>query len=164
MGSKIAIGRGRFTLVDAMDHQYLSDYSTWHISKNGYVTGHIPKSGKTGKNIYMHRLIAQRMNLDLKYDVDHKNRNKLDNRRDNIRIATRSQQTANRIYHNKYGFRGVSKTFNTWWAKIKVGDRILYLGSHKTAADAARAYDVAAIQYYGDFAIINFPEARHETT
>ena len=91
--------------------------------------------------------------------VDHRNGNALDNRRANLREATRSQNSANRRVPrtNKCGLKGVRFEAKRWRADIKVGGTSRYLGRFDTAEDAARAYDVAAREAWGEFAALNFP-------
>jgi hypothetical protein len=96
-------------------------------------------------------------------DVDHRNRDRLDNRRGNLRSATDSQNGANKSKsttrsHSK--FKGVTFHRNTgrWQAAIKHHDRCIYLGLFDAEENAARAYDHAALRIFGEFARPNFPE------
>jgi len=95
--------------------------------------------------------------------VDHRNRNTLDNRRENLRLATRSQNSCNsRIDKSKATsqFRGVQywKRRGRWVAKIKHKGKETWLGSFDNEIDAARAYDDAAKKYHGEFARLNLPD------
>lgn len=83
-------------------------------------------------------------------EVDHVNRDGLDNRAANLRQATSRQNKANRIVKNPAGFRGVTPNGNRWVAQCWG-----YLGSFATAREAAMAFDVAAIEKYGEFAKTN---------
>lgn len=87
--------------------------------------------------------------------VDHKNGNKLDNRRANLRFATQRQNTWNRApkRHTRTGLKGVKVKRDRFEAVIQK----TYIGTFATAHDAARAYDAAALQRYGEFARTNFP-------
>jgi len=104
----------------------------------------------------MHKLIAPHLKR-----VDHWNGNKLDNRRTNLREATRGQNMWNRKldHDNKTGFKGISfrKDKAQWQARIVVERKIHFLGYFEAPRDAAKAYDVAARQYFGKFARLNFP-------
>ena len=92
--------------------------------------------------------------------VDHANHDTLDNRRSNLRIATPSQNAANRnkYKNNTTGFKGVfCRPGNRYQAKCQGK----HLGMFGCPIEAARAYDLAAIERFGAFALLNFPaEAR----
>lgn len=77
----------------------------------------------------------------------------------NCRWATRSQQMANRRFRNSLSqFRGVTPQGQRWVARISHGGVCRYLGLYLTEELAARAYDAAAKQLHGEFAILNFPD------
>lgn len=102
-------------------------------------------------------------------DVDHINGNKLDNRRANLRLVTRSQNMRN-IHSSrnqkKGGHKGVgwSNSHNKWRAFIRApsedghAGRYVHLGCYDDRGEAARRYDSAAAHYYGEFCCLNFPE------
>lgn len=103
----------------------------------------------------MHRLI---LSAPKNLEVDHKNGNTLDNRRSNLRLCTRSQNAANIPTNRaKSGLRGVyfSKQKNKWKATITEGGREKHLGYFLDKESAARAYDKAAEESFGDFARLN---------
>ena len=93
--------------------------------------------------------------------VDHINGNGLDNRRSNLRPASRSQNGANRgaPSNNTSGFKGVTRFRLKWMAKIQVHGRTIHLGLFATPQEAARAYDTAALEHFGEYARPNFPKA-----
>lgn len=112
--------------------------------------------------MYMHRLIAGAGTDD---EVDHTNLNGLDNRKENLRIATRSQNHANRRKLGKKGtatsqYKGVhwDKARQCWAAALTFQGRTVNLGRHANEADAARAYDTKARELWGEFARLNFEE------
>lgn len=92
-------------------------------------------------------------------EIDHINGNPRDNRWENLRLATRSQQCANRITAiGASGYRGVVvKPSGKFEAKIKHHGTIHYIGSFPTAELAARAFDQMAVRLHGEFAVTNFP-------
>lgn len=114
------------------------------------------KDGKR-KNIKLSRQI---MNAPQGVEVDHINRDPLDNRRENLRLATRSQNNTNRDVCGKSGYKGVylidykNKT-NPWLACLWRGNKRSYLGVFKTKEEAAAAYNRAAIKEFGEFACLN---------
>jgi hypothetical protein len=108
----------------------------------------------------MHREIIQPKRKLL---VDHKNNNGLDNRIDNLRLATRSQNNINsRRNKSKTLSRYVGVSFDSrkrrWYARIYFNNKGLWLGYFDSEIDAARAYDEAAKKYHGEFARLNFTE------
>ncbi len=115
-----------------------------------------------GKRVSLHRLI---MGLtDPKIQVDHRDRNGLNNKRSNLRIATKSQNMANRgpDKNNTSGFKGVhshtKKGYSFWRAEITVNRKRIALGQRVDKEKAARLYDEAAVKYFGEFAVTNFPQ------
>jgi hypothetical protein len=93
--------------------------------------------------------------------VDHINRNTLDNRRSNLRLCTASQNRYNQKPRKDSvtGFKGVSfhpdKKVKQWQAKIIVEGRKISLKYHATAEEAALAYNRAAVIHHGEFARLN---------
>lgn len=96
--------------------------------------------------------------------IDHIDHDGLDNRKANLRPATRCQN----MYHRKKTaaasrskYKGVSrrKNSNKWLARIRCEKKSIYLGTFASEIDAAKAYDRAAKKYHGEFASLNFPES-----
>lgn len=96
--------------------------------------------------------------------VDHKDSNGLNNQRSNIRLCTRLENGANRRFvSNASGYKGVYPTpgtFGRFYATVTRDHKPVYLGSFAAAKDAARAYDAAALELFGEFASLNFPDLR----
>ena len=145
-------GRGKVALVDDADIPLVSGYR-WHFSPHGYAYAR-PYLGNYRKaTIYMHRLI---LDPPGEFQTDHANRNKLDNRRVNLRVATVSQNRANKnIAPGR--IKGIKKERSaaTWQARIKVNQKTICLGNFRTPEQAALAYNEAAKLHFGEFAVLN---------
>lgn len=153
----IPLTQGKVTIVDADEHRHLSAFK-WHAHETR--PGVFYAARKEGrKTVHMHRLIAWALDGE---DVDHINLDTLDNRKENLRTCTRSQNMMNRgpTRDATSVFKGVcwSSYYGLWAAQIMVGGRNHVLGRFEKEGDAARAYDEAARRMHGDFALVNFPE------
>lgn len=150
----IELSKGKQAIVDDKDFNQLNRWK-WHFD-GLYATRDEPRiNGKHGKKVYMHRQI---MNFP-KELVDHKNQDKLDNRRSNLRLSNKSQQMFNCFKRktNTSGYKGVTwdKARDKWYAQIEVNGKRIFLGRYKIVVEAAQAYDRAARKYAKDFASIN---------
>ena len=120
---KIKLTKGKFTMVDDFNFDWLNQFK-WNVSTSGYA---VRKVGK--KTIRMHHLIKKPTKGLF---IDHINQNKLDNRRENLRIVTKSQNGFNRGIpsNNKSGIKGVywDKFTSKWRAEIKVFYKKISLG------------------------------------
>lgn len=89
--------------------------------------------------------------------VDHRDLNRLNNRKENLRLATNRQNHANRPAqrNNTTGFKGVTKTKTAYLARICVNQKSIHLGSFRDPIEAACAYNVAATRHFGEFARLN---------
>ena len=150
---EIDLTQGKVALVDDEDYEYLNSFK-WHCTTWGYA---LCSSGyKDGKQnlTRMHRWVNE---TPEGMETDHINGNKLDNRRCNLRTVTHSQNAINYHRPNRTGYRGIEKRGNSWRACITVNYEKIRLGSHSSAIDAARDYDILARQYHGSAAVLNFP-------
>lgn len=138
---KIKLTQGKYALVDDEDYGFLSRHK-WcvHKTRGGilYVETHL----ENDKKMYMHRMVfgSVRRNCEL----DHINRNPLDNRKNNLRVATRSENMINRrIFKNKiYGnFKGVTFVRKKWIARVNRNNKAIHIGSFETMLKAKRARD-----------------------
>ena len=150
----IPLTDGSFAIVDAADYAWLVQWSWWKHS-DGYAYRHTYTPNPSGRSRYsgsvmMHALI---MGTPDGMDTDHKNRNKLDNRRANLRIVDRTQNNFNSGVHvnNTSGHRGVSwnRRTNSWRAYIGGSKSRVELGHFKDLDDAIAAR-VAAEERYID--------------
>jgi hypothetical protein len=146
---------GGFVLISDEDRPLLRH--KWRVIRPDGVK---PYAAATidSRTVYLHRLV---MGAQRGQEVDHINGDGLDNSRENLRLATRSQNCANRAgYKPKSGFRGVYQHSNGegWQVKLTVNGRHIRGGSYRCVNEAARAYDDLARQHFGEFAILNFPE------
>jgi hypothetical protein len=158
---KVILTKGEAALVDDDVYEWASQYK-W-VFDGRYAARRLPGPKNTNVKQYLHRQVV---NAPRGIEVDHINGNKLDNRRENLRLCTRSQNSVNRPRTEKPCksiYRGVSLyRSGTWWtAGIHVNKRKIHLGYFRDEIEAAHAYDAAAIKYHGDFARLNFPNARN---
>lgn len=148
-------------LVDDEDYDWLSGYS-W-CRNYGHNTNYaVARVG--GRVQQMHRLILP---PPPGIRVDHQNRDGLDNRRANLRLATPTQNQRNQAIstRNTSGYKGVSEVRGKrlrrpFHAYIGLGGTTKSLGHFATAEEAASAYDTAARELFGEFALTNFPLER----
>jgi hypothetical protein len=124
---------------------------------DGYV-----RIGIGSKCYFAHRVVFLYHNGHLPKYIDHKNQIKSDNRIENLRAATVSLNTANmtKTKRNTTGFKGAYKHTGSkgWYSQIRVNNRNVHLGCFFDLIEAAKAYDKAALEYFGEFACLNFPQ------
>jgi hypothetical protein len=124
----------------------------WYRTGNGYAA-----RCRNGTVLLMHRAI---MNASRGVGVDHVNRDRLDNRRCNLRFASHFQQAynSNISRKNTSGYKGVSfrKYDRRWVAEIRCGARDYFFGMYSSPEEAAIAYDLAALALHREFAATNF--------
>ncbi len=154
---EIPLTQGLVAIVDDEDYESLSAYkwcAAFAANTNSfYAIRNGRGSSKRGRGtIRMHRII---LDAPAGIQVDHANGNTLDNRRNNIRLATRNDNNRNRKLSktNTSGYKGVCRdSTNTWKAQITVNDTNIYLGSFPSRESAYEAYCQAARNYHGEFA------------
>lgn len=164
----IPLTKGLQAIVDDDDFPRLSQFKwfarvshhkrglTWHAARH--------ERGNNGSMVWMHHEV-----LGVKTRTDHKNRDGLDNRRQNLRPATPILNSFNVTKYRTRNGRPTSSRYKgvhwatgpkKWIAKITVNKRIVQLGSFDDELVAARTYDQAALKHAGEFAVLNFPEER----
>ena len=158
---RIPLTHGRFALVDDNDYESVFRFR-WHVSK-GYARASMHMGMIGGKQkragMFLHQLI---MRPPTGTEVDHRNHNGLDCRRDNMRNCTHARNSMNRSKTKVTGsqFKGVSwdKANAKWKAQIMLDGKQIHLGRFIDETEAARAYDVKAKELFSDFAYLNFQE------
>lgn len=158
---RIKLTRVRYALVDVEDFERLNQYK-WHCTRLGYACRQVPRSQRKGneRTILMHKELCP---VPEGMVVDHINRNRLDNRKANLRPATKRQNAWNGPFRKRAGdprFGGIKwdKDLRKWRVRLDVNGRPESFGCYDDQAEAARVYDRAAKQYRGEFAVLNFPE------
>ena len=153
---KINLTRGFQALVDDEDYEWLNQWKWYvHITEQGNQYAVRDISRKTGKRgvIYMHKLILSKEG----FVTDHKDRDSLNNQRGNLRLATKSQDSANKTKYatNKSGYKGVYlHKPGVWRSRIMIRGKVIDLGLFSHPKDAAIVYEKATVKYYGEFARI----------
>lgn len=152
----IPLTQGRFAIVDAEDFARLNQFK-WCL-KDGYAIHSRPRSLGPPRNLYMHRVIKD---VGGRVSVDHGNRNKLDNRRVNLRLVSHAQnmQNKSRYSNNRTGFTVVHWRTGKWRAEIKYRGKTRFLGYFGSKEEAARARDKKALELWGKGARLNFPRS-----
>jgi hypothetical protein len=153
---EIPLTHGAFCLVDEQDYDNIMQMK-WYLAQDGYAAKGIPHpllKGKTSR-LLMHRKIMGLEHGDPR-QVDHINRNRLDNRRVNLRICSRAENNRNMSLRKDSvsGRKGVSlhRRSGKWQANIQVDGTFKYLGLYSSIDDAYRAYCDAAEKLHGNFA------------
>jgi hypothetical protein len=150
----ITLTKGKVAIVDDEDFDQLMQWK-WHFT--GHYVGRNSKVDEGHKRvILMHRQIMGEPDCW----VDHRNRNRLDNRKINLRLATPSQSNMNKVAHkdNQFGLKGVCRNYNRrgsdkkpYRARISVNGKEKHLGTFETKEEAAKAYELAAPRFHGEF-------------
>jgi len=159
----IRLAQPKYAKVDPEDYERLRRYE-WFAKKgrNSFYAFRrvaIDKGGKR-KLIYMHQEVMEVADGKV---ADHINHDGLDNRSDNLRAATHSQNMCHRkkcsgATQSKYKGIYWRKDIRKWIAQIKFEKKQIHLGCFRDEIEAAKAYDRGAIKYHGEFACLNFPD------
>jgi hypothetical protein len=154
------------TLVAMVDDEDFALVNRWlwhpqHSASGGCYAVRSHKTEGRTRAMRMHRLI---LNAPAGIPVDHADGDGLNNQRANLRLATNQLNSANsRRPLPASGFRGVyayDKKPGFWRAQMKLEGRSIHIGCFKCPIEAARAYDAAALQAFGEFATLNFGDVR----
>ncbi len=157
MTREVPLGKsGKVAIVDADDYEMITRWK-WQYIKSGYAN-RVTNSGGRGKyiNVLMHRVLAKATE---DVHVDHINGNKLDNRKSNLRLVSRSLNSANRgiSTRNTSGFKGVSwENRSKKWLALVIKDGKRYqVGKFDDVISAAKAYNKKALELFGHHAKLN---------
>jgi hypothetical protein len=156
---EIPLTQGQVALIDDED-AHLAEFN-WFAEKREktyYASRNKPKKGK--KNLGVIRMHQAILAAPAGFEADHINGNGLDNRRCNLRVVTKRQNQRNKSVArtSRSGYKGVSwhKRTGRWRADIKLESGQKWLGVYATPEEAARAYDRAARERFGEYARPNF--------
>lgn len=151
----IPLTKGQNALVDVEDYEYVMQWN-WHAHWDPTRKAYYAR--RNHDSTHMHMLVTGKRNLD------HKNRDGLDNRKENLRECTHAENCRNRKTRidSKIGLKGVhwknpsKRDKGAWIARIQINEERITLGRFKTAEEAAKAYDFAALCLFGEFAVLNY--------
>ena len=163
------VAAGRVAMVDDADYELVMQYR-WNVQERARPSGgkvgpyaftSVPRGDGRNRIVWMHQLLMPGAS-----NVDHEDCDGLNNQRSNLRPATGRQNQGNRRKASVHGGRAVSsrwkgvglfKPTGRWRAYIQLNGRQKHLGFFADEDDAARAYDAAARESFGEFARVNFP-------
>lgn len=140
---KVTLRTGEYMVCDLEDWNYLKFYG-WRLGSTGYAQTRVD-----GKNLKFH---VEVMGRKTGFVIDHINRNRLDNRKENLRFVTQEVNTLNRSMqrNNKCGHKGIyyDKSRDKYVAEIKVKGKKIYLGRYENIEDAINAREKAVEEYH----------------
>jgi hypothetical protein len=149
------LSKDKNALISIQDYERVKEYQ-WHIS-DGYATRRYYENG-TYKNLRLHRYIMEQTDTDS--IIDHINRNRLDDRRENLRIADSQLNSINRdkLKSNTSGMVGVQQRkwrdgTIVWRPTININAKPVKLGTFKTADEALQVRREAELKYYGQYVV-----------
>lgn len=149
---QVKLTQGKVALVDDEDFERINQHK-WYAQKREHTFYAVRKlSRENGKQerVYMHREV---MSVPKGVEIDHRFGDGLDNRKENLRRASRQQNACNQGLRkdNTSGLKGVSRFRSRWRADIRHGNKKIYLGLFATDAEASQAYATASQKFFGAF-------------
>jgi hypothetical protein len=154
---EIELTQGQVAIVDDEDFEYLSQWK-WYANFHKRCGKFYARANiGNGKKLQMHRVVIK---CPQSFEVDHINHNTLDNQKDNLRIATKSENQMNAIINsvNKIGMKGVTLRRGEYHVTITKNKKRIYLGKFENANQAGHVYDIYARELFGEYALLNFPK------
>ncbi|QJT70429.1 hypothetical protein [Microcystis phage MaeS] len=155
MTKEIVLSNGDVTIVDDEDFEYLNQFK-WYLGNYGYARRNAKVNDGKRKTLFIHRIVTNALDGEV---IDHINRNRLDNRKENLRKVTMQQNRINSDNQtgNTSHFRGVSYNKRTGKrkAQIKCNYKTHTLGYFSTEEEAALKYNESAVKYFGEYAVLN---------
>ena len=150
--------KGHQTIIDEEDLHLIQD-KRWRAKKKG---GYIVRGERVKQKyrlLYLHReiLLYHGWHIPEGHHIDHINHRTNDNRKANLRVATKSENQANRRRRKADGYKGVTRNKRTgaWEARVQFEGKYIFLGSYSNPRIAAHFYNEAAKQIHGEFAQLN---------
>lgn len=153
----IPLTQGKIALVDDSDYEWLNQRK-WYAARDRYTFYVLRGARHKCTSEQMHRLILGLQPGD-KRQCDHIDGNGLNNVRSNLRVCTvtQNQRSSRKLRGGTSKYKGVFWNYanSKWLSAIRTNKERIYLGSFDSEIDAARAYDIAALKYHGDFSVTN---------
>jgi hypothetical protein len=154
---EIQLTKGQCAIIDDDDFERVSKFR-WYAQWSEGMKAYRACRSFNGQSIYLHRFI---MDAPSGMVVDHINHDMLDNRKENLRLATHAENMRNRraTPKNTSGYKGVSWSsfYKVWKVQIQKDGKSQFIGCFIDPVEAAKAYDVKAKELFGEFAFLNFP-------
>lgn len=155
----VSLSKGKFAIIDAQDADYINQWK-WTYLSSGYAFRRKYLGVVDGKEqseyILMHRLL---MDCPEGYEVDHINHNRLDNRKSNLRIVTRAQNTHNAGIRsdNTSGHKNIYwyKAYKKWMVTVGANGKSHFIGYYDKLDEAVEAKKLAIKRLHGEYANVN---------
>lgn len=154
---EIQLTHGKVALVDDEDYEWLC---VWNWQAHYHKPSDSWKARRFTRKQFPHTVLMHRVILDAQSGqlVDHIDHDGLNNTRGNLRIADYKQNGQNRYKQRTdttSQYKGVSRFYERWQAAIMVNKKSIFLGHFESEEEAALAYDNAAREHFGEFALTN---------